>query len=91
LKQFAGILWSMTVDLPDIKIGDQPLSPEQARVGLAVGLYASRQLTMGQAAKVAGIPYADFMRELGQHGVTINYTMENLLQDIETVRKRLGR
>jgi predicted HTH domain antitoxin len=79
------------LELPDVNIGDKPLSPEQARVDLAVGLYAGRQLTMGQAAKVAGIPYTDFMRELGRRGVSVNYTLEDLEDDIETVRKRLGR
>jgi predicted HTH domain antitoxin len=81
----------MTIELPDVNLGSQPLTSEQARIELAIGLYAGRHATMGQAAKIAGIPYTAFMHELGKHGVCLNYSMEDALQDIETVRRRLGK
>jgi predicted HTH domain antitoxin len=81
----------MTIELPDVNLGSQPLTSEQARIELAVGMYAGRRATMGQAAKIAGISYTAFMHELGKHGVCLNYSMEDALQDIETVRRRLGK
>jgi predicted HTH domain antitoxin len=80
----------MTIELPDVKIGSQPLTSEQARIELAVGLYAGQRATMGQAAQIAGIPYTAFMQELGKHGVCLNYSEASALQDIETVRQRLN-
>lgn len=77
----------MTLELPDVKIGERPLTSEQARVELAVGLYAGRQVTMGRAAKIAGISYPAFMQELGRRRICINYTMEDLLHDIEVINE----
>lgn len=81
----------MTIELPDKEIGSLHLTSEQARVELAVGLYAGRQITLGRAAKIAGISYTAFMHEIGRRGICINYTAEGALQDVETVRQRLGR
>lgn len=80
----------MTIELPDVKLGSQPLTSEQARIELAAGLYANRQVTLGQAAKIAGIPYVQFMKELGQRHICMNYGIEDLDQDIATVRRRLA-
>jgi len=38
------------IELPDAEIASLHLTPEQARVELAVGLYAGRQVTLGGAA-----------------------------------------
>ena len=81
----------MTIELPDLGLENFKITPEQARVELAVGLYAGRQVTMGRAAKIAGIPYTDFMHEIGSRGICMNYSLEDALQDIETVRKRLAK
>jgi predicted HTH domain antitoxin len=78
----------MTIELPDQELGSLKLTGEQARLSLAVGLYTERKVTLGRAAKIAGIPYTEFMQELGKYGVCVNYTMEDLLQDITTVRQR---
>jgi predicted HTH domain antitoxin len=79
----------MTIELPEEEIGALSLTPEQARVELAIGLFAGREVTLGKAARIAGIPYSDFMREAGRRGITVNYTEAEALQDIETVRRRL--
>ena len=36
----------MTIELPDIKIGSEPLTSEQARIEIAVGLYAGQRGTI---------------------------------------------
>lgn len=77
----------MTIELPDSEIGNLRLTPEQARLHLAVGLYAGRKVSMGRAAKIAGIRYIAFMQELGKRGICLNYGMEDLFHDIEMVEK----
>ncbi|MDD5140326.1 MAG: UPF0175 family protein [Verrucomicrobiales bacterium] len=81
----------MTIELPDVNLGSPPLTSEQARLDFAVGLYSGRHASLGRAAKVAGMPKVLFIRELGARGVCRNYTVEDALQDIETVRQRLGK
>ncbi len=67
------------------------LTPEQARLELAVGLYAGREVTLGRAARIAGMPYAAFMREIGKRGIYIGYTEQDALDDIRQLRQRSSR
>jgi predicted HTH domain antitoxin len=80
----------MTIELPDVSLGSQPLTSEQARLDFAVGLYSGRHASLGHAAKVAGMPKILFMRELGARGVCRNYAVEDALHDVERVRQKLG-
>lgn len=80
----------MTIELPDVMLDSQPLTGEQARLDFAVGLYSGRHASLGRAAKVAGLPKLLFMRELGLRGVCRNYTVADALQDVATVRQKLG-
>jgi predicted HTH domain antitoxin len=77
----------MTIELPDVMLGSQPLTSEQARLALALGLYAGQHVSLGCAARIAGIPYIAFMEEMGRHGICINYTMEDLDHDIAMAEK----
>ena len=73
----------MTIELPDKEIGPLRLTNEQARLELAVGLYAGRQVSLGRAAKIAGVSYTAFMHEIGLRGLCINYTMEDAEHDMK--------
>ena len=77
----------MTIELPDVKIGSEPLTPEQARIEIACGLYAGREVSMGCAAKIAGIPYADFLHELGKRGICLNYGVEDFEHDMRVLEE----
>jgi predicted HTH domain antitoxin len=78
----------MIIELPDEEIGNLGLTSQQARLELAIGLYAGREVSLGRAAKIAGWAYADFMREAGRRGICMDYNEEDALSDIETVRQR---
>ena len=77
----------MTIELPDVNLGSQPLTSEQARIELACGLYAGREVSMGRAAKIAGISYTDFMHELGKRGICMNYGAEDFEHDIRVLEE----
>lgn len=81
----------MVIELPDAEMDGLDLTPAQARVELAIGLYAGREVGLARGARIAGLSYTAFMREAGGRGIPINYTESDALQDIETVRQRLGR
>lgn len=76
----------------DITIEDEllkgiPLSPQEARIDLAVGLYADRRATLGQSARIAGISQPEFMRELGRRRVPMNYDVTEFEADLHTLRE----
>jgi predicted HTH domain antitoxin len=67
------------------------LTPAEAAVHLAIGLYTSGEVTLGQAAEAAGQPQGEFMRELGRRRIPLHYGVEDFAQDlatIETLRPR---
>lgn len=81
----------MTIELPDVMLGSQPLTSEQARIDFAVGLYSGRHTSLGRAAKMAGMPSILFMKELARRGICRNYTIEDAQQDVAYVRQKLGK
>lgn len=75
----------MTIELPDVEIGSLLLNEAEARLALALGLYAERKVSLGRAAKIAGIPYVAFMHEMGRHGICMNYSVADFEQDMRTL------
>lgn len=75
----------MTIELPDVMLGSQPLTSEQARIDFAVGLYSGGHASLGRAASVAEISYTDFMHELGKRGICLNYTVDDIEHDMQMV------
>lgn len=61
------------------------LSPEQARLDFAVGLYSSGRATMGTAAEVAGLAIPAFQHELGRRRIPVNYDLEELHHDLNAL------
>lgn len=75
----------MTIEIPDQDLGSISMSPSDGRLELAIGLYTGRQMTLGRAAQIAGVPYVFFMRELGRRGIVLNYSMEDARHDMDMV------
>jgi predicted HTH domain antitoxin len=75
----------MTAPLPQSL--EKGHSPESAALYFAIGLYVSREATLGQAAEAAGLSQSKFQEELGKRKIPINYSVENLLADIESIRE----
>ena len=73
----------MTLTLPENL--EARLSPQSTALHLAIGLFVSDESTLGQAAQVAGLSQADFLRELGQRRIPIHYGSEELAADLQTV------
>jgi predicted HTH domain antitoxin len=73
----------MTIELPDVNIGSQPLTSEQARIELACALYAAWKVSMSQAVKIAGMPRILFWNELGKRKIPRHYRAEDLQHDLE--------
>lgn len=67
-------------------IEDLHLTTEQARLDFAVGLYSEGRITMGRAARIAGISVPAFLRELGQRRIPMHYDEAELDADMTTLR-----
>jgi len=74
---------NMTLPLPENFAAR--LSQQSAALHLAIGLFVTGEATLGQAAQVAGLSQADFLRELGQRRVPIRYGSEELAADLRAV------
>ncbi len=65
------------------------LSPQELLIELAVHLFAEDLISLGVAKTLAGLPMANFMRVLGKRGIAMHYDVEDLEEDIRTL-KALG-
>ena len=81
----------MTIEVPDHDLGSLKLSSAEAKLDLAIGFYTGRHLSMGRAAKIAGISYPDFLRELGRRGISVNYSSEDLAHDLKLMEAVEGK
>ncbi|MEY2427885.1 MAG: hypothetical protein QOJ40_770 [Verrucomicrobiota bacterium] len=62
------------------------LSPKDAALHLAIGLFVSEEATLGQAAEIAGLPQAAFLKELGKRRIPLHYGHEELAEDLRAVK-----
>jgi predicted HTH domain antitoxin len=61
------------------------LSPEQARVEFAVGLFSDGKVTLGRGAEIAGLNQTEFMRELGRRKIPLHYDIADFEEDLRTL------
>jgi predicted HTH domain antitoxin len=80
----------MRIEVPDVTLGSEPLTADQARLALAVGLYTGRKLSVGRAAQVAGLPKVHFIEELSRRGIGLAYRLEDFAHDVQ-MAEELGR
>ena len=70
----------MKIELPDRFAAR--LEQREILLDLAVGMYAAKHLTLGQAAELAGVPQALLQRELGQRQIPAHYDLDDLAHDL---------
>ena len=72
-----------------------PLGPASGdgtqRLNLAISLYERDQVSLGLAAKVAGLPYSRMIDELGLRQIpVVRYSVEELDRELAYVRSLAG-
>ena len=55
---------------------------------LALSYYADDLLSLGQAARLAGATYTEFLAYLHERQVPVNYGVAELGEDVEQLKKR---
>jgi predicted HTH domain antitoxin len=61
------------------------LSPKDAALPLALGLFVTEEVTLGQAAEIAGLTQAAFLKQLGRRRIPIHYGPQELAEDLRAV------
>jgi len=56
-------------------------------INQALKKYANGEISMGRAAKLARIPYADFMKSAAEKKIPINYSVQDFREDISHDRQ----
>jgi len=82
-----GYAGGVKITIEDELLQGLNLSDREARIDLAVGLYADRRVTLGRAARIAGISQPEMMRELGRRRVPMNYDVAEYEADLQTLRE----
>lgn len=63
------------------------ITPADLMIDLSIYLYDKEKLTIGQAKKLAGLTQIEFQKEMSKRGVLIKYNVEDLEQDLETLKE----
>jgi len=75
----------LELNLPKTLI--EEIGEKELRLYLAMMLYKERKLSIGQAAKVAGLTLSDFIYELGKHKIGFtNITEEELEEELRGIK-----
>jgi predicted HTH domain antitoxin len=75
----------MTVLLPE-EI-ERQFTPEDIKLHLALGMFLDCQVTLGQAANVAGLSQSEFLHELGARRIPVHYDEADALADVATANQ----
>ena len=82
---------SITLDLDEDALACLPLGPGERerhmQIELACRYYANDWLTLGQAAKLAGLDQFSMGVALGERGIPRNYGLTEALEDIAHARR----
>ena len=71
----------MLVELPESPATAARLTPEQARLELAVALFQQERLSLGLASEMAGLRVADMMTEISRRRLPLHYGVEEFRED----------
>ncbi|MEQ8706011.1 MAG: UPF0175 family protein [Phaeodactylibacter sp.] len=77
----------MTLNISDQVLQASGLTEEELTLEIAVALYQREILSLGKAADFAGLHRMAFQAALYERKVPINYDIEDLEDDLETLEK----
>lgn len=79
-----------TLEVSQDVLDSARLTPEQLKVEIAVHLYAEGRLAVGKARELAGMTLWEFRQLLASRRISPHYDVQELDQDVATLRE-LGR
>jgi predicted HTH domain antitoxin len=73
----------ITIDLPD----EIQVSESDLRTEIAIALFQQERITLGTASQIAGLHQIEFQRLIADRGICIHYDVEDLEQDLSSLRQ----
>ena len=78
------------LEIPQDVLDSARMTAEQLLVELAVHLYEQGRLSIGKAHELAGLSLWEFRQLLGFRHIAPHFDVEDLEQDLETLRRLRG-
>ena len=78
------------LEIPQDVLDSARLTPSGLKVEMAIHLYAQRRLSIGKARELAGMALWEFRQLLATRRISPHYDLEDLDEDVSTLRE-LGR
>jgi predicted HTH domain antitoxin len=79
----------MSIVIPEEILKAADTNEEELTIELAFLLYKQNKISSGKVRDWLGLTVLEFQHELAERGLSINYDVEELNQDVETL-KSLG-
>ena len=79
----------MALLISDEVVQQTQWSEDDFRMELAIFLYKRERMTLAQAADFVGMPGFLFQKELAKRKIPVNYSVEDLREDVETFQRKL--
>jgi predicted HTH domain antitoxin len=78
------------MELPVDVLESAQLTLEEARLELAIALFANGRLSQGKAAELAGLPVGEFQVHLGRRRIGPHYGEAEAREDADTLSRLRG-
>lgn len=63
------------------------MQPARAKLHLAIGAFAAEEVTLGQAAEIAGVSQLELMRELSRRQIPLHFGPDEFAEDLRTLEQ----
>jgi predicted HTH domain antitoxin len=80
----------MLLDIPNDFISLPAYTEQDFKIDVAVMLYQRKALTLARAARWVGMTHLQFQKALADRNVPINYSIEDLEVDMQTIKSMLS-
>jgi len=77
----------MRIEIPDHLLRKTGISAEDLMLRIAIEFFKEEQLTLGQAARLAGLHQMQFQKELAKRKIPIHYDVKEFEEDMRTLDK----
>ena len=81
---------TLSMEIPSDVLESARMTLSEAKLELAIALFASRRLSMGKAAELAALPVAEFQMHLGTRHLGPHYDAAEAREDRETLATLRG-
>lgn len=76
----------MALIIEDRDLKAAHITAEELKLEIAILLYSMGKLSMGKASKLVGLNRIIFQNELAKRKIAVNYDVEELKKDLETLK-----